>query len=94
MERLYQALRERGFELVAISVDDGPEEVRAFQERIGFTFPVLLDPAKEAAGDYQSFRYPESYLVGRDGVLVERYIGPRDWDAPAYVARIERLLGS
>lgn len=94
MERLYQALRPRGFELVAISVDDGTEEVRAFQERLGFTFPVLLDPRKEAAADYQSFRYPESYLIGPDGLLIERYIGPREWDAPAYVARIERLLGS
>jgi len=25
-------------------------------------------------------------------VLVARYIGPRDWDAPAYVDRIRRLL--
>ncbi len=94
MERLYQKLHPEGFELLAVSVDDGVEEVRAFRDRLGFNFPVLLDPTKDTARQYQSFRYPESYLVDRDGTLIERYIGPREWDAPAYVERIERLLGS
>ena len=94
MERLYQGLQGRGFELLAVSVDDESDVVRAFRDRLGFTFPVLLDPAKEAAARYQSFRYPESYLVGPDGLLIERYIGPREWDSPAYVTRIERLLDS
>ena len=92
MDRLYGRLADQDFELLAISVDDGRDEVEAFQERMGLTFPLLLDPGKDVARQYQSFRYPESYLVDRDGVLVERYIGPRDWDSPAYVERIERLL--
>ncbi|MCP5056838.1 MAG: TlpA family protein disulfide reductase [bacterium] len=92
MERLYSALQSRGFELLAVSVDEGEEPVRAFRDLHGLTFPILMDSEKTAAADYQSFRYPESFLVGRDGVLIERYIGPREWDAPAYVSRIERLL--
>ena len=92
MQRLYAQLAPRGFELVAISVDDDSQAVLRFQKRFGLTFPIALDADKEAAGRYQSFRYPESFLVDREGVLVERYIGERDWDAPEYVARIERLL--
>ena len=30
--------------------------------------------------------------MGRDGVIVERYIGPKAWDAPAYVDRVRELL--
>ncbi len=92
MERLYQALRDRGFELLAVSVDDSDEPVRPFRDRLELTFPILMDPDRTVAGVYQSQRFPESYLIGRDGMIVERYIGPREWDAPAYVARIERLL--
>lgn len=92
MERLYQALRGRDFELVAVSVDDGRAEVEAFQERMGLTFPIVLDPGKRVADRYQSYRFPESWLVDRDGQLVARFIGPRDWDASVYVQRIERLL--
>ncbi len=92
MERLYQALRERGFELLAVSVDEEAEPVRGFRDRLGLSFPILHDPEKDAAFRYQSVRYPESFLVDRNGVLVERYIGPREWDAQAYVDRIARLL--
>jgi peroxiredoxin len=92
MQRLHDALAPSGFELLAVSVDESDEPVREFQERLGLHFPILMDPAKDVADTYQSFRFPESFLVGRDGTLVARYIGPRDWDAPAYVDRIRRLL--
>jgi peroxiredoxin len=92
MQRLYESLRERGFELVAISVDAGRDEVETFRERIPITFPIALDPEKRAAGAYQSHRFPESFLVDREGVLRARYIGPRDWDAPVYVEHIRRVI--
>jgi len=94
MERLYQSLRGQGFELVAVSVDTGDQEVEAFRERLGLSFPILRDPDREVANRYQSPRFPESWLVGRDGVLVARFIGPRDWDAPEYAGRIRELLAA
>jgi peroxiredoxin len=92
MERLYRELRDEGFELLAISVDEGKEEVDRFRTRLGLSFPILLDPDKQAARAYQTFRFPESLLVDRDGVVLERYIGAKEWDAGAYVERIRRLL--
>ena len=92
MEQLYQQLHPAGFELLAISVGEADEVVRAFRDRLGITFPVLLDPDKSVAVEWQTYAFPESLLVGRDGVILERYVGPRDWDSPAYVARLRRLL--
>jgi peroxiredoxin len=92
MQRLYAQLAPRGFELVAISVDESAEPVQKFRERLALTFPIGLDPEKEAAQRYQSLRFPESFLIDREGVLVARYIGERDWDAPEYTGRIARLL--
>ena len=92
MENLYRALGSRDFELVAVSVDEDRGTVEEFVGRLGLSFPILLDPEKRVADAYQSHRFPESYLIDRRGVLVTRYIGPRDWDAPAYADRIRRLL--
>jgi peroxiredoxin len=92
MERLYQALHGSGFELVAISVDEDEALVDAFVQRLGLSFPVLMDSSQRVAAAYQAFRFPESLLVGHDGVVVERYIGPKDWDAEAYLSRIRGLL--
>ena len=92
MQRLFEQLAPRGFELVAISVDEQDAPVAKFRERLRLSFPIGLDPKKEAAQRYQSLRYPESFLIDRQGILVARYIGERDWDAPEYAGRIARLL--
>jgi peroxiredoxin len=92
MERLYHRHREAGFELLAISVGEAPEPVRAFRDELGLSFPILLDRDKAVSNAYQTYRFPESYLVDREGLVVERYVGPREWDHEAYVERVGRLL--
>ncbi|MCZ7619499.1 MAG: TlpA family protein disulfide reductase [Myxococcota bacterium] len=92
MERLYAELAGPGFEMLAVSVDAGRSEVEAFQERLGVTFPILLDPAKRVSASYQSYRFPESFLIDSEGRILARYIGPRDWDANVYRDRIRRLI--
>jgi len=92
MERLYQALGGDDFELLAVSVDESRDDVASFDERMGLSFPILLDPRHDVANAYQTFRFPESLVVDRDGRVLERYIGPKEWDAPAYVARLRRII--
>jgi peroxiredoxin len=94
MERLYRTLAGPDFELLAVSVDERRDEVEAFRERLGLSFPILLDPERRAAGAYQTFRFPESLVVDRRGRVVERYVGPKDWDAAPYVARLRDLIAT
>ena len=90
MERLYQALSPAGFELVAVSVDETPEEVARFRDRLGVSFPIALDPGQEVSRRYQTQGFPESLLIDADGRIVERYVGPRDWSI--YEPRIRSLM--
>jgi peroxiredoxin len=92
MERLYRDLRDEGFELLAISVDSDREEVSQFQERLGLSFPILLDSEHRVSRAYQTFRFPESLLIDRNGLVVERFVGGKEWDDSAYVERVRRLL--
>jgi peroxiredoxin len=94
MERLYQALRGSEFELIAISVDEDEALVDAFVQRLGLSFPILMDPTQRVSAAYQAFRYPESLLVGGDGIVVDRYVGPKDWDAEPYLDRIRGLIAN
>jgi peroxiredoxin len=93
MQRLHTTLAGEDFALIAVSVDEGDDEVRAFRDRLALGFPILRDPEKRAANAYQTFRFPESWLIDRDGTVVARYIGPREWDDPVYVERIRKLIG-
>ncbi|HEV7734129.1 MAG TPA: TlpA disulfide reductase family protein [Candidatus Binatia bacterium] len=95
MEKLYLRLRDRGFVLLAVSQDEGGQAVvKPFVEQLGLTFPVLVDPEHQVGDRYEVWGYPESFLVDREGRIVERIIGPRDWLAPSQVEAIEKLLAA
>jgi len=92
MERLHEKLSPEGLRLVAVSVDETSDVVEQFRTRFGLSFEIVWDADKRVANAYQAFKYPETLLIDRDGVVVERYIGPREWDSPLYEARLRRLL--
>ena len=92
MERLHRALPGGDFRLIAISVDAEADPVLRFRDRLGLGFTLLIDADQRVARSYQTFRFPETLLIGRDGVILERYVGQKEWDAPVYVDRIRRLL--
>ncbi len=96
MERLYRGLRDSGFQLIAVSVDIEGDlaVVREFRDRMAISFPIALDPEKRVSQRYQTMGFPESLLIDRDGTVVERYVGPRDWDHRVYAERIRELLGN
>ncbi len=92
MERLYRELHPEGFELVAIAMDENRADVERFQQRMQLSFPILLDPRQQSARHYQTTGFPESVLLDPDGYIIERYVGPREWDHPDYVSRLRRLI--
>ncbi len=92
MERLYSTLAGEEFELIAVAIDDKEAEVRTFQERYQLSFPIVLDPDQSVYAEYQTMGVPESLLVDRNGLIIERYVGPREWDATEYIERIRELI--
>ncbi len=95
MEALHQAYRTRGFTVLAVSSDaDGARAVAPFVEKLGVTFPVLLDPSGEVAARYGARNLPVSFLLDAEGRVVAAAQGARDWASPqAREVVAERLPG-
>ena len=80
MEKLYQRFKDHGFEMLTISVDKDQSLIDPFMEEYKLTFPVLLDPESEVAKQkYKTTGVPETFIVNREGLIVHKAIGPRDW---------------
>jgi peroxiredoxin len=93
MERAYQAYRDRGLEILAVSVDTGPKDrVAAFTQELKLTFPALLDPDMAILYAYRIPGLPGSVLIDRRGVIQSVEIGFRDWGTPESRDKLERLL--
>lgn len=93
METLYQAYRDRGFVVLAISIDRGDvERVRAFVRDKKLTYPVALDPRHEVARLFGITGLPATLLVGPDGYIKGVTYGPKEWDGKEARALIASLL--
>jgi hypothetical protein len=84
INRLYTELRAKGLELLLVSFREDPALVaRAARER-GYGGRVLVDRSGDVAGKgYGVWGPPTIYLIDREGRLVGRAVGSRDWASPA-----------
>ena len=104
MERLYQKIGGDGFEILAVSIDaeaglfglDGNVggDIREFAESLGLTFPILHDPSGEIFDLYRARAVPETFLIGRDGIIYKKVAGGTEWDAAQHKELIQRLLAA
>jgi cytochrome c biogenesis protein CcmG/thiol:disulfide interchange protein DsbE len=94
IEKLHLAYAPKGLKIVAVSIDDpGTEtQIRDFVKSFGLTFEILHDPKNVISENYQVDGYPETFVIGRDGVIRKKVMEATDWNSPENRALIERLL--
>ena len=92
LQRLHNALADRGIAVVAVSVDERFSDIGAFMRKFDLTFTVLHDDGKKVSRKYQTFKYPETYILDREGRLKTKVVGPRDWAAPTVIRDMVELL--
>ena len=95
LQKVYDKERERGLEVLAISID-GPETqagVRAFVKQYGFTFPVLLDSDTRCAALYNPRKLaPMLHIFDRTGRIVFSQSTFQPGEAAALRERILAVL--
>jgi len=92
MERLYQEFKGEGLEVVAINFMEREKPITSFLKENGFTFTVLLDKKGEIARNYGVHGLPVTYLIARNGNLLARSMGYKDWYKPEIRQLISTLL--
>lgn len=74
METFYMDYRERGFEILALSLDDDPETVTRFMAKEGYHFPAVMAGTSGAAFGGVS-RLPTSFVIDRQGRIRHKVSG-------------------
>jgi cytochrome c biogenesis protein CcmG/thiol:disulfide interchange protein DsbE len=94
IERLYRQFGPEGLRVAAISEDDPGSQaaIRAFVQKLGLTFDILYDPSGSIRKTYQVTGYPETVIVGRDGIIRKKIAGATDWDSEGNRRVIAGLL--
>ena len=94
LQRLYEARRAEGFEVIGVSVDatGSDDAIRSFAQEFGMTYPVWRDPDERVQSLFLAVGVPASYLIDRDGVLRWRRIGIIREDDPQFRAVLDSTL--
>ncbi|MXY43502.1 MAG: TlpA family protein disulfide reductase, partial [Dehalococcoidia bacterium] len=68
-ETMWQEYRDQGVVFVGIAMSDTLENVKAFAEESGVTYPVGLDTTTEIARAYEVLSLPTTFFIGKDGTI-------------------------
>jgi cytochrome c biogenesis protein CcmG/thiol:disulfide interchange protein DsbE len=98
LNRLQERIVSRGGLVFGVSADSDQAAYEKFLKNQNVTFPTYRDPSlkgnlSQIALTYGSSMYPETYIIGRDGKIARKVIGPQHWDSPDLIAYLDTLLG-
>lgn len=86
LQQLWEAYRDDGLLVIGISLDEGGRSVvEEFHQTFPVEYPLLLNGSAVAA-EYGADRFvPTTFVIGRDGRILERHIGAitrEEFEAP------------
>lgn len=93
---LQKKVQSNDFVILVVNIDQTDREnIKKFVDSRGLDFRVLLDPKSDvSASKYGITGVPETFLIDRNGIVLERYIGPKNWTEEAFITYLNKILNS
>ena len=92
LARLQQQLDPKKFVLLTVTTDLQRQGIAQFLSQAGVSLPVLFDEDQEVSRSFLVRGLPTTVVVGRDGTLLGRAVGPRVWDSQESVALMRQMM--
>ncbi len=91
LEGFAERMRPRGVEVIGVSVDQDESALRKFVADFHVSYPIVRDPSQTVAAHYGTRKFPETYILDRQGRVAEKIIGAIDWQDPRILRFVEAL---
>lgn len=75
MEKLYPEYKEKGIEIIAVSLDATQLVINRFIDTYDLTFPISHDSKKQVTDLYKIGPMPTTYFIDPEGIIVEKVEG-------------------
>jgi thiol-disulfide isomerase/thioredoxin len=92
MESLHQQYKGEGLVIVAINMDQNPQDARKFLAEHPVSFLIGQDIKGTVAEQYGVMAMPSSFVIGRDGLINNAHYGFKSADKENITALISKLL--
>lgn len=92
LEKLRAQFHNKGFEVVAINLDQSEEDARRFLKNKKISYPILMDKKQKTPEQYGVVGMPTAFMLDRQGLLRETHTGFTLDDVDKIAKIIQRLL--
>jgi peroxiredoxin len=82
----------QGVVVLGVSVDKNENLYKSFVKNGHVAFDTAFDPDANIATSYGTLQFPETYLIDRNGKVLEKVISNQDWMDPQFLARVKSML--
>jgi cytochrome c biogenesis protein CcmG/thiol:disulfide interchange protein DsbE len=91
LAQMQQKMKGKGVEVVAISVDINQSAYQNFLKSYKVDLLTVRDPDQKSNNLYGTSKFPETYVIDRQGVLRRKFIGAIDWGQPEILDYLAKL---
>ena len=91
-KEIIEAFEGKDFVFLPISRGEKRETVEKFRKKMGYSFPMGLDPDQSIFNKFASNYIPRNFLIGKDGRIAYISVGFDEAEFQALIAEIKKAL--
>lgn len=91
MERAWKQLQKENIAMLAINVGEDADTIFTFTADYPVSFPLLMDQDSSVINEWPVKGLPTTFVLDKQGRIVYRVIGGREWDAPELIDMLIEL---
>jgi cytochrome c biogenesis protein CcmG, thiol:disulfide interchange protein DsbE len=84
-------MKDKGVVVLGVSMDVDGDAYHKFLTDHKVDFLTVRDPDQKSNNLYGTFRFPETYIIDRNGVVRRKFIGATDWTSPEIIDFLTKL---
>ncbi len=88
---MQRRMKAKGVTVLAVSVDVDEGAYKQFVKDHNVNLLTVRDPDQKSNSLYGTSKFPETYIIDRNGVMRRKFIGAVDWTEPEIVDFLGKL---
>ncbi|MBS1849755.1 MAG: TlpA family protein disulfide reductase [Acidobacteria bacterium] len=89
--RMQEQLKDKGVIVLGVSLDEDENAYRKFLKDYNVNFLTVRDVNQKSNALYGTFKFPETYIIDRNGAMRRKFIGEVNWTQPEIVDYLSKL---
>jgi peroxiredoxin len=78
--------------LLKVAIKDEEKDLKKYRDEFSISSPLVIDEKAQVANSYGVWAHPTTFFINREGKIIGREFGGRDWTSKTMKNLIQSLL--